>query len=219
MSNAYFQIILGSLLLSIVHASIPSHWLPIIAISKTEKWNETETLKVTAITAFSHTLSTVIIGFIVGLIGYKLSESYHLITHIAAPIILILLGSIYFFLEYRHSLITNEHHHHHHIDVNGIINKRKNKSSIVFALCVAMFFSPCLEIEVYYFTASRLGWAGIGIVSTIYLFITVLGMMILVYFGSRGVQKLKWHFLEHHDKLVSGIVLVLVGIMAFFVEM
>ena len=215
--NSIVQIFLGSLLLSLVHATIPSHWLPIIAIGKAEKWTEKETLTITAITGASHTISTIIIGIIVGLVGYKLSESYHFITKYIAPSILIALGLVYFFLEYRHTLIKTAHQHHH-IDVGGIIKKRKSKRSIVLMLSIAMFFSPCLEIEIYYFTASRLGWLGIGIVSVVYFFVTVLGMMFLVHFASKGVRKLNWHFLEHHDKLISGIVLIIVGVLAFFVE-
>jgi len=216
--DPYLQIFLGSVLLSLFHAMIPSHWLPLIAIGKAENWSEKETLTVTAITGFSHTLSTVLIGIVVGLIGYKLSESYHFITHYLAPAVLIFLGLIYLFLEYRHSKIKNQEHHHHHIDVDNIIKKKKSKKSIIITLSLAMFFSPCLEIEVYYLTASRLGWMGIGIVSIVYFFVTVLGMLFLVYFASKGVRKLKWHFLEHHEKLVSGIILILVGLLAFFVE-
>lgn len=215
---AYFQIVLGSSLLSLVHASIPSHWLPLVAISKAEKWNNKETTVVTAITGASHTISTIVIGIIVGLVGYKLSESYHFITKSVAPLILIALGLFYFFLEYRHSLIHIEHHHHH-IDVENIIQTRRNKRSIIATLSLAMFFSPCLEIEIYYFTASRLGWFGIGIVSIVYFLVTVLGMITIVHFASKGIKKLRWHFLEHHDKLISGIVLVLVGLLAFFVEL
>jgi nickel/cobalt exporter len=211
------QIFLGSLLLSLVHATIPSHWLPLVALSKAERWTDRETATITAITGFSHTISTVIIGIIVGMVGYKLSESYHFITKYIAPIILIALGFIYFILEYRHSLLRSEHQHHH-INVNDIVEKRKSKKSIVMALSLAMFFSPCLEIEIYYFTASRLGWVGIGVVSVVYFFVTVLGMVFLVHFASKGVRKLNWHFIEHHDKLISGIVLVLVGVLAFFIE-
>ncbi|MEW6702712.1 MAG: hypothetical protein AB1298_08320, partial [Bacteroidota bacterium] len=115
-------------------------------------------------------------------------------------------------------LIKNAHHHHHHVNVDRIIEKRKSKRSIVFSLSIAMFFSPCLEIEIYYFTASYMGWFGIGIVSLVYFFVTIFGMMFLVYFASKGVKRMQWHFLEHHDKLISGIVLVLVGLLAFFVE-
>ncbi len=211
------QIIISSFLLSIVHALIPSHWLPLLAISKAEKWNERETIYVTAITGIAHTSSTVIIGIIVGLIGYKLSESYHYITHFIAPIILISLGVVYLFLEYRHNKIKSEHHHHH-INVDGII-KKNSKRSIILSLSAAMFFSPCLEIEVYYFTASKLGWIGIGIVSVVYFFVTIIGMVLLVYLASKGVTKLKWHFLEHHDKLISGLILIIVGLLAFFIEL
>ncbi|MEW6652173.1 MAG: hypothetical protein AB1394_01765 [Bacteroidota bacterium] len=210
------QILLGSLLLSLVHATIPSHWLPLIAISKTEKWSEKETVIVATITAIAHSASTVVLGIFVGMIGYQITESYHYITHYVAPVILILLGLIYFYLEYKHSKI-NTPHQHHHIDIDKIV-QRKSKRSIVLSLSLAMFFSPCLEIEVYYLTASRLGWLGISVVSLVYFFVTVIGMVFLVYYGAKGVRKLQWHFLEHHDKLISGIVLILVGLLAFFVE-
>lgn len=211
------QIFIGSFLLSIVHALIPSHWLPLVAIGKAEKWSSSETTTIAVITAVSHTLSTVVIGIIVGLVGYKLSETYHFITHYFAPVILIILGMFYFFLEYRHSKIKTEHHHHQ-LDVDKLVKQKKSKKSIVLTLSIAMFFSPCLEIEVYYFTASRLGWIGIGLVSVVYFFVTVLGIVFLVYLASKGVERLKWHFLEHHEKLISGIVLVFVGILAFFVD-
>jgi putative Mn2+ efflux pump MntP len=215
--SPYLQVFIGSFLLSIVHALIPSHWLPLVAIGKAEKWSSSETTTVAIITAVSHTFSTVVIGIIVGLVGYKLSGTYHYITHYIAPVILIVLGLIYFFLEYRHSKIKTAHHHHH-VDIDGIVKNKKSKRSIIITLSIAMFFSPCLEIEVYYFTASRLGWMGIGIVSTVYFFVTVIGIVSLVYLASRGVQKLKWHFLEHHEKLISGLILILVGLLAFFVD-
>lgn len=212
------QIFIGSFLLSIVHALIPSHWLPIVAISRAEKWDDNETILVTSITAIAHTLSTVIIGIIVGIIGYRISELYHDITHYFAPAILIVLGSVYLILEYRHRFIKNKSHHHHHVDIDNIIRRKKSKRSIILSLSVAMFISPCMEIDVFYLTASRLGWIGIGVVSLIYFVVTVLGIMLLVYFASKGLQKLKWHFLEHHEKLITGSILILVGLLALFIE-
>lgn len=215
--HPFIQIFIGSFLLSIGHALIPSHWLPIIAISKAEKWNEKETLKVTTFIGMAHTSSTVIIGILVGFIGYKLSESYYFITKIIAPLVLIALSLIYFYLEYNHNKIQSSHKHHH-IDVEKIIQKKKSKKSIIISLMIAMFFSPCLEIEIYYFTASQVGWIGIGIVSATFFIVTVIVMLLLVYFASKGVSKLKWHFLEHHDKLISGVILFIVGLLALFIE-
>lgn len=211
------HIFIGSFLLSIAHALIPSHWLPIVAIGKAEKWNEKDLLTTTLITSISHISSTIIIGIVVGFVGYKLSESYYFITKFIAPLILILLSLIYFFLEYKHKK-TQAEHQHHHINIDDIIQKRKTKHSIVFSLIIAMFFSPCLEIEIYYLTASQLGWLGIFIVSMVYFFVTISAMLILVVLAFKGISKLKWNFLEHHDKLISGLILLIVGLLALFVE-
>src|ERR1035437_2844433 len=105
-----YQIFLGSLMLSFIHAMIPNHWLPLIAVSKTEKWSQRQTLLATIITGFAHTLSTIFIGIVVGFIGYKLSANYSVISETIAPTILIVLGIIYLIFD----LHSNHHHHYDH---------------------------------------------------------------------------------------------------------
>ncbi len=207
------QIIIGAFLLSLIHASIPNHWLPLVALSKSEKWTEKFTMSATAIAGFSHTLSTIIIGIIVGFLGYKLSGSYSFIVGVIAPSLLILLGIIYLFLSIR----DNRHHHHHH-DIQIADVKKKTTSAIIITLTISMFFSPCLEIEAYYFVASKLGWAGIISVSVIYTLVTIAGMLLLVWLGMKGVRKIKSHFLEHHEKTITGILLIILGIAGYFIR-
>ncbi|MHB1050604.1 MAG: hypothetical protein ACYC09_11025 [Bacteroidota bacterium] len=166
----------------------------------------------------AHTLSTIIVGIIVGVLGYTLSSSYQTITTVVAPAILILLGLVYLVLDWKENR-DHEHHHHHHIDTENILaTKKKNKSAIVFSLAIGMFFSPCIEIEAYYFSAGILGWPGIITVSIVYFFITIAGMLALVSIGMKGVEKFKFHFLEHHEKLVTGSVLILLGIVTLFIH-
>ena len=43
-------------------------------------------------------------------------------------------------------------------------------------------------------------------------------MVSLVYLGLKGVNKLNSHFLDHHEKSITGVVLVLLGLLAYFVE-
>jgi len=68
-----WQIFFGSIILSAIHASIPNHWIPLIALSKSQKWTEKETLFATFITGMAHTISTIIIVIIVVVIGFKLT--------------------------------------------------------------------------------------------------------------------------------------------------
>lgn len=207
------QIIVGAFLLSIVHATIPNHWIPLVALSKAEKWDEKSTSGITALAGFAHTLSTIIIGIIVGFFGYKLSGSYSIIVDIIAPSLLIFLGVVYLILSIR----SNKHHHHHH-ERNIEDKKQKTTTTIILALTISMFFSPCLEIEAYYFVASKLGWEGISAVSVIYTIITIAGMLLLVWLGMKGVKRIKSHFLEHHEKTITGLLLVVLGIAGFFIS-
>jgi nickel/cobalt exporter len=244
------QVLIASLLLSIIHASIPNHWLPLIAIGKTEKWTHSETMFGTVVSGFAHTLSTVIIGIIVGVVGYKLSSSYGVISGIIAPAILIALGIIYIVLDLRgakhghtHFKLDNTHHNHHHehehshdhahlheheehlhvrqhphIEIASTKSEFKTKWAVLSTLSLGMFLTPCVEIEAYYFQASTIGWAGIWIVSAVYTLITVGAMMLLVYLGMHGVKNLRSHFLEEHERRITGIVLIAVGLITYLMK-
>jgi len=184
----------------------------LIALSKTERWTTRETLFATFITGFSHTVSTNIIGIIVGFAGIELSENYGHLTKIAAPIILLVIGVVYFLMDLR-----SGHHHHHHFELKDR-DRKKTKIAVITSLSIAMFLTPCIEIEAYYFQASTIGWTGILIVSTVYLLITLLVMFSLVFLGMKGMNRLNSHFLEHHEKGITGIVLIILAFIAFFIE-
>ena len=63
------QILIGSILLSLLHAIIPSHWLPIISIGKKDNWSIKEVTQVTFFSGIAHALSTIIIGRYFRVIG------------------------------------------------------------------------------------------------------------------------------------------------------
>jgi nickel/cobalt exporter len=210
-----WQIFIGSLILSLVHVSIPNHWIPIIAIGKSENWTQRRLTLVTLITGFSHTLSTVIIGIIVGFIGYKLSRNYTFISGIVAPSLLVVLGGFYVLMDIK---INHQHEEHGHLHVNPENYSKKSWFALVFSLSLAMFLTPCVELEAYYFQASTIGWPGIYIVSGVYIVTTMLLMLLFVKLGSKGISKINSHFLEHHEKGLTGILLVILGCLAYFVK-
>lgn len=205
-----FHIIISSILLSIVHALIPNHWLPIVAISRAEKWSRATTLWATGISGIAHIASSIGIGVIVGFAGYRLSSAYEWISTVVAPAILIGLGIFYI----ARNFLSHDHHHDHF----GKIPKNKTVSAIVLSLSIGMFFSPCIELESYYFTAGIYGWWGILAVSLVYLIVTVSAMVILVAIALQGMNRFNFGWLEKNEKVVIGVVLLLVGILTFFVH-
>lgn len=200
-------LIAGSLVLSVLHALIPNHWLPVLAISKKENWTIGETTWVTFLSGLAHALSTVIIGVAIGLLGVTLSETLTGFTHIIAPSILVALGIFYIYQHHRHK------HFHLHPEI-----KPMSKNRIVVGLAIAMFFSPCFEIEAYFLMAGAYGWQQVATLAFLYTAVTVTGMVVWVRLTYRGLFNLNWHSLEHNAGIITGITLVLTGIISYFIH-
>lgn len=195
------------MIISLLHAIIPNHWLPIIAIGRKEGWSLGETSRITFIAGASHVVSTVIVGLLMGLIGSELANALDHFTHIIAPSVLILLGLYFIRQHYRH--------HHFHIQQKEIA--KKTKRSIITALVIAMFLSPCMEIEGYFLLAGAKGWHILALISAMYAVITITGMMIWVRIAYKGLIKLNWHKWEHNAGIITGFILVVTGILSFFI--
>ena len=191
---------------------MPDHWIPLVAVNKAEGWSRRETLWATVFVGIPHTASTVLIGIVIGVIGYQLS-SYEIVARIVAPLILAVLGLTYVFLDFKR---TPEELHLNPRDTE--VASKRSKVAIITSLGTALFLSPCVAIGAYYFIAGGFGWLGIALVSTTYLIVTIATMVMMVNLGIKGVEKIKWHFLEQHDKLVTGIVLVILGIFIYFLD-
>ncbi|NBB22697.1 hypothetical protein GVN20_25300 [Runella sp. CRIBMP] len=204
------EILFGALILSILHALIPSHWLPFVTIGKTEHWSESRTLAVTGLAGLAHTVSTSILGLIIGYAGYELSESYHELAESVIPAVLLMLGLWYLMQHIRHS------HAHEHIDpaaING-----KSFKTLLLSLCVGMFLSPCMEINAYFLSAGALGWQALGLVALIYNVVTLAGMILMVWVASRGLRLVNAHWFEHNENLITGLTLIGLAILNFFIE-
>jgi nickel/cobalt transporter (NicO) family protein len=200
------SILIGSLLISLLHALIPNHWLPILAIGRKQHWSLPEIMRVTLLSGLAHILSTIGIGIILGMIGSELSESIEQFTKIIAPSILILLG--FYFIR--------QHYQHHHFHVNDKKIATKSKGKIIAALFIAMFLSPCMEIEAYFLLAGTKGWWFLSGIAGMYAFITLTGMLLWVRFAFNGLIKLNWHSLEHNAGIITGSILVITGILSFY---
>ncbi len=202
------SIIIGSLLISLLHAVIPNHWLPVLAIGKKEGWTLGETTRITFIAGMAHVVSTVIIGILLGLISGELSNNIEHFSRIVAPSILILIG-LYF---------VKQHYSHHHFHLEKKQLEKKTKSSIILALVTAMFLSPCMEIEAYFLLAGERGWPMMAAVATMYSVITITGMLLWIRIVYKGMVKLNWHKWEHNAGIITGVVLIATGVVSFFIS-
>ncbi|HNR17596.1 MAG TPA: hypothetical protein PKM40_00465 [Bacteroidia bacterium] len=202
------SVLIGSFLISLLHAVIPNHWLPVLAIGRKEGWSLSETTRITFIAGMSHVISTVVIGVLLALIGSELATHIEDFTRIIGPSILVLIG-LYF---------VRQHYTHHHFHLEKKQIEKKSKSAVILALVVAMFLSPCMEIEAYFLLARSKGWYFMALIAGLYALITIAGMLIWIRIAYKGLIKLNWHKWEHNAGIITGLVLICTGIISFFIN-
>ena len=204
-----FSVIAGTILLAFVHALIPNHWLPLVAVAKAEGWKQREVTSVTFLAALAHVTGTVILGLVLGFIGKELKEEYGRIIYVASAVLLIVFGLIYF---------TVNLPHHHHSEQKDVAAFKRSKRKWVLIFIIMMFLSPCLEVESLFLSAGAYGMGTVSLMAFIYAIVSICGILLLVNLGYKGVNLLPAQFIEHNEKRISGAVLILVGIISFFLH-
>ena len=204
------SILAGAFLMSAAHAILPDHWLPMILISKAERWSQAETLWVTALVTIPHMVSTILLGILVGLVGFRLSSTHEVLMEIVAPAMFVLIGLIYVYRNFKAK------GHHHGTDISSLGDRSKKK--VITFMATALFFSPCVSMGSYFFIVGAEGIANLALVSAVYIVVTLGTLLIMVSLGRIGVDRIQWYFLEHTENLITGLILIALGLFVFLFE-
>ena len=203
------SLVAGTFFLALIHALIPNHWLPLVAVARAENWKVKDLTTVTFISATAHVLGTVALGLVLGVIGKELAERYGEAINIGASILLIIFGLVYY---------TVNLPHHHHSQQKDVAQYQRSKRRWILIFVAMMFLSPCLEVESLFLSAGAFGMATVTLISVVYAIVSISGILLLVNLGNKGVNLLPAEFIEHNEKRISGAVLIAVGIISFFLH-
>jgi putative Mn2+ efflux pump MntP len=132
------------------------------------------------------------------------------LMEIVAPSMFVMIGLIYVYRNYR------AERHSHGADISSLHDR--SKKAVVTFMATALFFSPCVPMGSYFLIVGAEGVAGLAFVSIIYVVVTLGILLIMVSLGRRGVERIQWPFLEHNENLITGIVLIILGLFVFFFE-
>lgn len=159
--------------------------------------------------AAAHVFGTVILGLVLGFIGKELQEQYGRTINMAMAVLLIVFGLIYFTVNLPHQ---------HHSTQKDVQDYEKSRRRWILIFVGMMFLSPCLEVESLFLSAGAFGMGAVFSMAGAYAVISILGIWMLVSLGIKGVNLLPAEFIEHNEKKISGAVLILVGIVSFFLH-
>jgi hypothetical protein len=217
-----YSLLAGAFVASLLHAAIPTHWLPFVLMGRARRWGLARVLQVTALGGCCHILVTCLLG--AGLVylseqaGWdpEHGEGY---AEKLAPLLLLGVSLVYVVL---HIASRGRHHHHfpiaasddrphtagEHVHEHG---HRLAEGATIGTLIAVMTLSPCEAAIPIFLPAAAYGWWGVGLLAAVLLVVTVLGMTALAGLGHRGIELVKSEFIEHNERLLLGVILAILG--------
>jgi threonine/homoserine/homoserine lactone efflux protein len=189
-----------------LHAAIPTHWLPFVAVGRARGWSHRRILAAVALAGGGHIIATTALGVGLAWFGFELSERFDQVFHWVAGIILIGLGV---WLAFRAPHGEDCHHCQGH---PGKLLPGTTDRAALWGLFLSLTLSPCELFIPVYLTAVPYGWSGVAWLSAVLAVATLGGMLTLTWLTLHTVQRLRWSWLERLDERVIGGLLCLLGV-------
>lgn len=207
--------IITGLTVSLLHAALPTHWLPFVLAAKTQKWPYRKVLTILMIAGLGHILTTTAIGAAVVWFSMKINESFERIFMLIAAGSIFLFGVYYivqFFQGKRHSHCHHHHPHEHDYNVNA------KDGWAILSLLSLLTFSPCESFIPVYMSAWHMGWSGFLVLSGVLAVGTLAAMIVFTSLAYFGLQQIRFRFLENFEKLITGTILIILSFVVFMLE-
>ncbi len=207
--------LITGLTVAVLHAAIPTHWLPFVLAAKAQRWPYKKLIAVLSIAGLGHILTTIVLGAGIVWFSLKVNERFQSLFVIVATLSTFLFG-LYYFVQFfrgrRHSHC--DHHHPHEHD----FSKTSQDGWAILGLLSLLTFSPCESFLPVYISAWQLSWSGFVALSIVLAAGTLTAMILFTTLAFFGVNKLNFKFLENYEKLIIGSVLIILSILVYFIE-
>lgn len=210
-------ILLTGLFISVLHSMLPTHWLPFVMASRSQKWTWSKTQSILLIAGFGHIIMTTILGsviFVLGLGVYHNIQSYFIV--IASSSIALFGGyQIYQYkMGHKHSHCDHDHAHHH----SDEFQTKSKDGWAILSLLSLLTFSPCESFLPVYLSAVGYGWKGFVLLSLVLAVGTLTTMLSFTWISAKTMSKYQMDWLEDHEKLIIGVGLILLAILLAVIE-
>ncbi|MBY0553413.1 sulfite exporter TauE/SafE family protein [bacterium] len=210
-------ILITGLFISILHSMLPTHWLPFVMASRTQKWSWSKTQSILLIAGFGHIIMTTLLGagiFALGLGVYHNVQKYFIAI---ASVSIASFGAYQiwqFKRGHKHTHCDHDHEHNHSAEL-----QIKSKDGwAILSLLSLLTFSPCESFLPVYLSAAGYGWQGFVLLSLVLAFGTLTTMLGFTWISSKTMNRYDMQWLEDNEKLIVGIGLIVLAIVLVIIE-
>jgi hypothetical protein len=219
--------------LAVLHAALPSHWLPFVLVGRSLHWTRRRTLSVLALAGSGHVFVTSGLGLLVWWLGESALAKLHVEDWGArlAGGLFLLLGVVFLALHFlgrhRHShargeVIYSEEHAHSdeelHVHEPKKARPKLGEKSAVVTLFLALTLSPCEVVVAAFLAGVPFGLGYVLALALAASVATVVAMFLLTWLTLAGVERLRLPWLDRHEMSITGAILAAIGLVFLLVE-
>ena len=187
----------GVVSISLIHSLVPHHWFPFVVMGRKHGWKARKTLSVLALGALAHMVSTIAVGIAVGYLGQELDKRFEIFHGVVPGLILVGFGGGLF--------LSNFTHRH-------MVTEKMAAPTLIMMLAL----SPCVLVAPFFILLGPMGFWAVVEVCTVMSLLSIFGMVSCGWLAMHGLKAVKLNWLEEHESLVMGIVLMALGISSIF---
>jgi hypothetical protein len=207
MNDAVFwTVAAGGGVAALLHAALPTHWLPFVLVGRAQGWSGRKTLAVTALAGGGHILATLTLAVLLMGAGLALGERVGPILQVVAGGVLIAFGLFYLLRAPP--------------NVDGVAAPRRRVSDMaaVLGLVGVLALSPGETFASVLLAGLPYGWSGFAILSAVLASATLGGMLVFTGASWMGAARLKLDRAERLERRVLGAALCALGILVLVVK-
>lgn len=193
-----------------VHSLIPAHWFPLLLIAKTRQWNVQQVAWGALVASLGHILTSVGIALLIIFLNQAFLKEYAEAIEHYSGLAIAFFGLLYAIQAFFFHRRCHGHEHHGPDVPRSAVNPYPFLFSVGLAPCVAEL-PIMISISPY----------GVG---PLFLCIAVFSLGVFLAFFTASVVSLKsvinrlhHPWLEHYGDVITGLGMVIVGVLFYFI--
>lgn len=196
----YASILATGFTAALLHAALPTHWLPFVLVGRGQGWSLSRTLRAAWLAGGAHVLLTIAVGMVLVGVGMSLHERFDGVLRWVSGGTLVALG-LWYLLSPSPKL-----------RVDAPRRRFASDRAALFSLVAALAVYPSEAYLPVYLTAAPFGWGLFAILSAILLVTTLVGMSFFVAAAAAGANRLRLERFERYERLILAAALCGLGL-------
>lgn len=194
------SVLAAGFLAALMHAALPTHWLPFVLVGRGQGWSLNRTLQATWLAGGAHVALTVLVGVALVGVGMSLDERFDGVLRWASGGALLALGLWY--------LLSKPPAPDAGVSRGRFASDRAALVSLVTALAVY----PSEAFLPVYLSAAPFGWGVFAALSLMLLVVTLAGMSVFVALAAAGANRIRMERFERYERLILAATLCGLGL-------